>query len=142
MSELLITATEFEERLAALCQGVAGSAFPRRHRDRHILYRSIVQTLDVTKNYPERMLNVALQRWLSEVGAGIDIDHVTLRRYLVDEAYLFRDAKGSTYAVNLTGRGDIEFEQAVAAIDSSAVIQAAKSRVAARKRQHSGRGES
>ena len=137
MSERLITATEFEERLAALCLGGAGSAFPRRHRDRHILYRSIVQMLDVTKNYSEGMLNAALQQWLSDVGAGMDIDHVTLRRYLVDEAYLLRDAKGSAYTVNLTGSGHIEFEQAVAAIDSLVVIQAARSRVAARKRDRS-----
>jgi hypothetical protein len=39
--------------------------------------------------------------------------------------------------VNLTGRGNVEFEEAVAAIDSSAVIQGAKSRVAARKREQS-----
>src|SRR5437667_4702152 len=115
MAERLITVTEFEERLAAVCLGGAGSAFPRRHRDRHILYRSVVQTLDVTKNYSEGMLNAGLQQWLSGVGANIDIDHVTLRRYLVDDGYLLRDAKGSTYAVNLRGSSHIEFEAAVAA---------------------------
>jgi hypothetical protein len=135
MSELFVTATEFEKRLTSLCQ--SGSAFPRRHRDRHILYRSIVQTFDVSKNYSERSLNTALQQWLSEVGNGIDIDHVTLRRYLIDEAYLSRDAKGSTYAVNPTGRGHVQFEPAVASIDSSIVIHAAKTRVAARKREQS-----
>src|SRR5437667_10836466 len=141
MAERLITVTEFEERLAAVCLGGAGSAFPRRHRDRHILYRSIVQTLDVTKNYSERMLNAELQQWLFEVGGGMDIDHVTLRRYLVDEGYLVRDAKGSASTVNLTGRGHIGFEQTVAAIDSLTVIQAAKSRVAARKREQSVRSQ-
>jgi hypothetical protein len=142
MSERLITATEFEQRLAALCLGGAGAAFPRRDRDRHVLYRSILLTLDVTENYSEKALNAELQKWLSEVATGMDIDHVTLRRYLVDEAYLFRDAKGSTYAVNLTGRGHIEFEEAVAGIDPSAVIQAAKLRAAARKQEQSMRSQS
>jgi len=110
--------------------------------DRHSFrYRSIVQTLDVTKNYSERMLNAELQQWLFEVGGGMDIDHVTLRRYLVDEGYLVRDAKGSAYTVNLTGRGHIGFEETVAAIDSLTVIQAAKSRVAARKREQSVRSQ-
>jgi len=136
MSERPITAIEFEERLAALCLGGAGFAFPRRRRDRHILYRSIVQTLDVTKNYTEPGLNAALQQWLSDVGAGMDMDHVTLRRYLIDEIYLLREANGSAYSVNLNGRGHVEFEEAIASIDSSAVIESAKSLVAARKQQH------
>ena len=87
------------------------------------------------------MLNAELQQWLFEVGGGMDIDHVTLRRYLVDEGYLVRDAKGSASTVNLTGRGHIGFEQTVAAIDSLTVIQAAKSRVAARKRDQSVRSQ-
>jgi hypothetical protein len=136
MNERHVTAIEFEERLAALCLGGTGSAFPRRLRDRHILYRSIVQTLDMAKKYSEAALNAALQQWLSDAGVGMDIDHVTLRRYLIDEGYLLRESNGSVYTVNLSGSGHVQFEAAVAAIDSLAVIEAARFRVAARKRQH------
>ena len=141
MSERVITVAEFEDRLAALCLDGPGSAFPRRDRDRQILYRSIVQSLEVRKNYSEPMMNAALQQWLSSIGTNMNIDHVTLRRYLVDEAYLVRDLKGSVYSVNLPGRGRIEFEQAVADIDSMTVIQDAKARVAARKRERAMRAK-
>ena len=124
-----------------LCVRGKGSVFPRRQRDRQILLRSIVQTLDAEKDYSEQMLNSALQLWLSDIGSGIDIDHVTLRRYLVDEGYLVRDAKGSTYEVYPSGKGQAKFEPTVAEIDSSGVVQAARQRSAKRKREQSERAQ-
>jgi hypothetical protein len=141
MSEPIITVAQFEERLAAVCLGGAGSAFPRRIRDRHILYRSIIQMLDHTRKYSESELNEALQQWLLDIGSCLDIDHVTLRRYLIDEQYLFRDADGKAYIVNAGGGASIEFEPSIAAIDPFTVIQAAKDRVAERKRQQSLRAQ-
>lgn len=137
MSERTITVAQFEERLAAICLGGAGSAFPRRTRDRHILYRSIIQRLDHARKYSETELNEALQHWLLDIGACLDIDHVTLRRYLIDERYLSRDANGNAYEVNPKGTAFVEFEPSIAAIDTFMVIQAAKDRVAERKRRQS-----
>jgi hypothetical protein len=134
MSEQMISAAQFEERLAAICLGGAGTAFPRRMRDRHILYRSIIQRLDLYRKYPEGELNEALQQWLLDIGTSLDIDHVTLRRYLIDERYLSRDANGNAYQVNPAGSNFVEFEPSIAGIDSFMVIQAAKDRVAERKR--------
>jgi hypothetical protein len=141
MSEQIISAAQFEERLAAICLGGAGSAFPRRLRDRHILYRSIIQRLDHDRKYPEAELNDALQRWLLDIGTCLGIDHVTLRRYLIDEHYLSRDANGNSYEVNPKGSAAIEFEPSIAAIDPFMLIQAAKDRVAERKRQQSLRAQ-
>lgn len=36
------------------------------------------------------MLNDGLQQWLSDVAASIDMDHVTFRRYLIDDEYFIR----------------------------------------------------
>jgi len=135
MPQDCITAGEFEERIAALCLSGAGAAFPRRQRDRHILCRSMVQMLDARENYSEADLNDALRRWLSEIGTTFEMDHVTLRRYLVDEGYVLRDADGSRYRVNLKGKGLVEFDKEVSRIDSLMVILAAKARVAERKRE-------
>ena len=135
MAEQFIRAAEFEERLAAICLGGARSAFPRRSRDRHILYRSIIQRLDAARKYSEAELNEALQQWLLDIGTCLDIDHVTLRRYLIDERFLSRDANGNAYQVNPDGNAAIEFEPSIAAIDPFMVIQAANDRVAERKRQ-------
>ena len=137
MSEQMISAAQFEERLAAICLGGAGTAFPRRMRDRHILYRSIIQRLDLARKYPEGELNDALQQWLLDIGTSLDIDHVTLRRYLIDERYLSRDANGNAYQVNPAGSNFVEFDPSIAAIDPFMVIQAAKDRVAERKRNSS-----
>jgi len=137
MSERIIQTAEFEERLAAICLGGAGSAFPRRMRDRHILYRTIVQSLDPSQKYSEGQVNEVLQHWLLDVGTCLDIDHVTLRRYLIDEMYLFRETNGTAYMVNRAGRAVVEFEESVAAIDPATVIQSAKDRVAERKRLRS-----
>ena len=141
MSEQMISAAQFEERLAAICLGGAGTAFPRRMRDRHILYRSIIQGLDYARNYSEAELNEVLHQWLLDIGTCLDIDHVTLRRYLIDERYLSRDANGNAYQVNPAGSDFVEFEPSIAAIDPVLVIQAAKDRVAERKRQQSLRAQ-
>ena len=138
----MITATEFEGRLGALCLSGPGATFPRRLRDRHILYRSIVQTLDPTRSYSEGQLNEALQQWLAGIGTNFEMDHVTLRRYLVDERYVLRDAGGTAYVANHAWKGHVEFEEAVGRVDSSMVIQAAKDKVAERKREQTGRARS
>ena len=135
----LITAEEFQTRIAALCLSGAGATFPRRQRDRHILYRSVVQLLDSAQSYSEPDLNAALRQWLSEIGTNFEMDHVTLRRYLVDEGYLRRDAEGSRYTVNPEGERLVEFDAEVSRVDSLMVILAAKARAAGRKREQLGK---
>jgi hypothetical protein len=139
MHERLITVGEYQKRLVELCSNTGGAGFPRRNRDRHILFRSVVQTLETEKSYSERMLNEALQHWLSDVGSSLDIDHITLRRYLVDAGYVVRDAQGSRYSTRVSGNTEVEFEDAIADIDSSNVIHNARLQAAARKRQFVGR---
>ena len=92
----LITALEFEKRLVALCRGMS-SGLPRKRRDRHIVFRSVIQTLDATALYSEKSINQSREKWASEVGAGVEVDHVTLRRYLIDAGYLRRDPQGTNY---------------------------------------------
>ncbi len=135
-SEREITAQEFEKRLVALCRGT-DSGLTRKHRDRHIIFRSIVQTLDAKITYSEQTLNEGLKAWASEVGMGIAVDHVTLRRYLVDAGYLCRDRQGTTYRVQIGGTGEVRFERAVGSVDSAAVVHAAREQAAIRKRERS-----
>ncbi len=131
-------AREFEERLVTLCRG-GDSGLPRNRRDRPIIFRSIAQTLDATVLYSEQSLNEGLKGWASEVGAGIGVDHVTLRRYLVDARYLRRDPQGTTYRVQPAGDGEVEFESAVGSVDSAEVVQVARKQAAIRKRERSAR---
>jgi hypothetical protein len=128
-----ISIAEFQDRLAVLCPGTSGG-LPRRQRDRHIVFRSIVQVLSVSQPYSEQALNGALKEWISEVGTGFGVDHVTLRRYLVDAGYLHRDAYGTSYQVQPNGRGEVEFEPEVGQVDPVAVVRKARQQAAARKR--------
>ena len=48
--------------------------------------------------YPEWEINEALAEWLASVRA--DIDHVTLRRRMVDYGFLKRRRDGSVYFLN------------------------------------------
>ena len=76
-----------------------------------------------------------MQKWLADIGACLEIDHVTLRRYLIDERYLSRDSNGSGYRVNPGGSTQFAFESSVTAVDPIAVIQAARDKVAERRLQ-------
>lgn len=83
--------------MAELClrSGVVG--FPRKPRDRHILLKSVVLTLDREREYTKREIGDKLAYWLVDIYRSAEFDHVTLRRLLVDTGYLARKADGSSY---------------------------------------------
>jgi hypothetical protein len=129
-----ITAGEFQDRLAAICRG-ADAAFPRKMRDRHIILRSILQLMTALSEYSEQSINAALRQWITHVGSGMDIDHVTLRRYLVDAGYLERSADGTAYRIHLNGRGEVAFDPAIDRVDPIVLVCEARELAAARKRE-------
>jgi len=133
MSELPITAREFEMRLAVLCRGV-DTRLPRKRRDRHIIFKSIVHGFEADREYSEALVNEVLKSWLTRVGTELNVDHVTLRRHLVDEGYLSRDHEGAVYRVHAAGRGAFDFDADVDHVDSAAVVRAARDAAARRKR--------
>ncbi len=50
------------------------------------------------RNYTEREVNDILRDWLAGAGAMLEVDHVELRRWLVDTRLLTRDGFGRAYA--------------------------------------------
>jgi hypothetical protein len=128
-----IRVEEFRERFLAVVRR-GGGGLPRKSRDRHILFRAVVQSL-TRASYPEPELNEALQNWLSLVDVGSRVDHVSLRRYLVDAGYLRRDSGGNAYVVCPAGREEVLFDAGVQEIDAVEVIQSAQERAAERKRK-------
>ncbi len=71
--------------------------------------------------YTESEINGGLERWLSEVCPTVELDAVTLRRELVDRAYLDRDDSGANYSPG-PGPPEWRFEDAIADIDPAAVM--------------------
>ena len=68
--------------------------------------------------YGEREVNDVLSAWLASVRAAID--HVTLRRRMVDLGFLKRTRDGSRYYLNL-GRVVATLGSAEAEIDAGAI---------------------
>lgn len=64
---------------------------PAQASRRRLLLEHVAQSFEPGRDYPEREVNAVLRAWT----AGGGIDHVSLRRHLVDEELLAR--AGSTY---------------------------------------------
>lgn len=130
-----INVGEFASRLETLCLQRGGRGLPKKDRDRQILFKSVTITLDPNQAYTENQLNMALAKWLADVGRMIDIDHVTLRRYLVDEGYLSRDPAGTSYSVRTEATVDL-FDPAIDKLDPLAVLEQAIERREQRKQNY------
>ena len=85
--------------------------------DFDILLLAIGREFSKARNYSEREVNDTLQHWLQSTGAMLDVDHVELRRWLVDFAILSRDAYGHAYKLAPTPARLKEMEADIAAID-------------------------
>lgn len=66
---------------------------PAQLSRRRVLLEHIVQSFEPGRDYTEKEVNVVLSAW----SAGSPVDHVSLRRYLVDEGLLSRGGAGRDY---------------------------------------------
>ena len=130
----MISAEEFVERLCRLGADRGPRHFPRSRNDREILFKSIRLLLDSSRSYTERDINAALRDWIRDVAPAIEIDHVTLRRLLVDFGHLERTADGRAYRIGFPARPSA-FALDVDDIDVRATIAAYREYLAKRPRR-------
>jgi hypothetical protein len=104
-----ITRDTAERRLRALSSGGVGPGLPRRRADRWILLAAAARALP-TGELAERALNQHLKAWLSDAGPRVVLDHVSLRRALVDEGFVERDSAGARYRVSRAHERRVVFE--------------------------------
>jgi hypothetical protein len=119
----LISLDEFVERLIKIGADRGPRGLPRRGRDRQILMKSILLTLDSGRTYTEPEINELLRAWNAEVAPAIQTDHVTVRRMLVDYGHLERTADGGAYRVGFPARA-LAFDLEVEDLDVRATIAA------------------
>ena len=131
-----ITANEFKKRLFELCSLSGLSGLPRKSRDRHILLKSVTLLLDKTREYSEGEINQELQSWLTVVGSSIGLDHVELRRRLIDHEYLGRCKDGSRYWVAVSSRQQMEFEREIEGVDVPLLIKQSRQANLEKKRRY------
>jgi hypothetical protein len=140
MADTVITRAVFERRIADLCLGGVGPGLPRRQRDRHVLLKAVVLSIGQGRKLSEKVLNDSLRSWLNAVGAHVSMDHVSLRRYLIDGGYIARDRAGREYTVLPSDMTPGVFEPAVDVVDPIEVVRAA-SRTRAERRAELGKLE-
>jgi hypothetical protein len=76
------------------------TAVPKRPDDQALLLQLAASRFEPERVYRESEVNEELKRWLQTFCAPSGIDHVTIRRLLVDSRLLTRDKPGSIYRVN------------------------------------------
>jgi hypothetical protein len=134
-----ITAAQFTDRFAALV--LAGRELPKKHLDRHILLISSVLKIEPGRPYSEKEINEELQLWVIRFGRSFGLDHVTLRRYLVDEKYLARDATGGTYELAAEGL-PYTFDESIRELDLEKLVAEAQQARELKKQQYLNRSQS
>jgi hypothetical protein len=134
-SHNVLTIASFTKRLGELCLRSGLSGLPRDEASRHVLFTSMVSTLPVDTPLEQPAIDARLMRWIETSGIK-ELDHVTLRRSLVDAGYLWRPADGSAYRVVADPPGRPPCEPGVAEIDLAAVLQARREEVARRKAEY------
>lgn len=127
-----IDLNEFRSRLTALCIG-GGRGFPKKVRDRHVILAASLSSFQRGMIYTEKEVNEALSNWLETGCPALAIDEVTMRRELIDAAYLMRDDAGRFYAVG-PGPAFLAFTDEVASADPVSIIKTELAERTARKR--------
>lgn len=79
---MTISVQEFKQRFAALT--LAGGGIPKRLEDRQVMAASVVSRIEPGRVYNEREIGLVLVRWCNLFGWRFAVDHVDLRRMVVD----------------------------------------------------------
>jgi hypothetical protein len=106
------------------------TGWPRRPADQDLLVELAAERFEPGREYREPEVNDTIRAWLETFCAPYGIDHVTMRRMLVDARMLVREKNGSTYRANpaATARGE--------EVDPAQVLAQMSDERAARKRGH------
>jgi hypothetical protein len=131
-----ITREYFIKRLTELCLKSALTGFPKDDLDHHILLKSAVLMMGPPAEFTEKEVNERLELWVLNVGHIKFMDHVTLRRRLVDMGYLTRKTDGSSYQVARPGPRPEYFDKEIDQLDILAEIAAAREEIARKKREY------
>ena len=75
---------------------------PKSRKDTEAVLGLAASSLDPRETYSEHELNIALSEWMAGFVDPATMDHVTLRRCMVDIFMLLRDPHGKSYRTNQT----------------------------------------
>ncbi len=85
--------------------------------DFDLLLLSIRREFPVGRAFNEREVNEILHHWLRSAGGMLNVEHVELRRWLVDLTILSRDAYGRAYSLAPVPSRLVKLDSDVAGVD-------------------------
>jgi len=136
------------DRFAALSvrSGLSlGVLYSSRVADFNLILAAAAKVFTAGRCYAEREVNDVLREWLAHEGSMLAVDHVELRRWLVDCGVLDRDDYGRAYTPGVPAPEIAALVSALSGTDLRALGAAARTRDAQareeRKRQWEARGE-
>ncbi|GAB4469566.1 MAG: hypothetical protein Kow0088_01650 [Anaerolineales bacterium] len=128
-----ISFNEFSRRFTALV--LNQTSLPKKHSDLHLLLYSATLFFQPHKSYTEKEVNKILNHWCSAFGKNLGLDHVSLRRALVDEGLLQRDPSGNHYTLELDNL-PYQYDPAIQSLDLHQLIQQAMAEKERRKQEY------
>ena len=109
------------------------TGWPRRPEDQALLVRLTAARFEPGRQYREPEVNDVVRDWVATFSAEYGIDHVTMRRALVDSRLLVRDRAGELYQVHEGKRAELE---PLRAVMPAMILKQVQEERAARKRGH------
>ena len=126
----------FIKRLSDLCLRSGLSGFPANENAQHILLKSVVLTIEGAGTFTEKEIDEKMKYWIESISRFKEIDHVMLRRLLVDAGYVTRNRDGSCYRVSPIDPRPELFDDSVEQIDVAASVQTAREEIDRRKKEY------
>ena len=128
-------ANDARQVFGRLLRGGRLHGLPTRQTDLELLLAIAAAQFAPRRGYTEREVNSLLKVWLPVILTEHAIDHVTVRRYLIDYGLLRRDAFGTRYQL-----GDRELDEWLTAdarsVDPGAILAELARARAERRAQH------
>ncbi len=109
------------------------TAMPKRPSDQDVMGALAAARFDAGRSYDEAQVNQALGAWLEGVSEPFGIDHVTLRRFLVDSRLLLRTSSGSLYRLNEERGAQLE---PLRQVDAAAILVEVQREREERRQRH------
>ena len=97
-----LTHDEVKGVFRRIFNGGAMRRLPKSRKDTEVVLALVAASLDPRATYSEPELNIALSEWMAGFVDPATMDHVTLRRCMVDIFMLLRDPHGRSYRTNQT----------------------------------------
>ncbi len=94
------SSSDVESLLRRILKAGPMRRLPKNRQDTDTFLALAASVLDPQATYSETDLNELLIEWMSPFIDPVSLDHVTVRRYMVDASMLLRDAEGNHYRAN------------------------------------------